>query len=107
MAKRYVDVLYAAKAEVMKGLKKPLVLGKIDRALAGARDSYEDKKLDKAEAIEALYARLGVGDTSVLQSIVDAEMDIEELEKQQAVIAKVGKKLYGPAPKVEVEPDEE
>ncbi len=76
------DKLYAASEEVMKGMKKPLVKNKVQRALDGAADSLEGQKIDIQESIDKAMASLAQGNTEAITGLIDARRDLAEVEIQ-------------------------
>ena len=74
------DKLYGASEEVSKGIKKPFVLNKVKRALDGAADSYESDKIDAQEQIDDLMGDLANGDTEVIDDLIEARLELSEIE---------------------------
>lgn len=80
---RLFDKLYAATEEATKKLKKPFVEKKVMRALDGAVDSYDQEAIDVQEKIDGLMAKLANGNTEVIKALVEAELELEEIELQK------------------------
>jgi hypothetical protein len=97
MAKTFFDMVYGATADAKKAMKKPFVKNKVNRALDGAADSYEQEKIDVQECIDSLYDQLINGDTSAIDSLIEAELALVELDTQAAVAKQIKEKLASPA----------
>jgi FixJ family two-component response regulator len=83
------DKLYAATEEGMKVIKKPFIHNKVNRAIAGAIDSYESNKIDVQEDIDKLTAKLVNGETDVIGNLIELRLTLAEIDLQSAEIAKV------------------
>ena len=87
------DKLYAATEEGMKVVKKPFVQNKVNRALAGAADSYESEKIDVQEKIDALTAKLVNGNTEVIGELIELRLTLAEIDLQAAEAGKIKAEL--------------
>ena len=70
----------------------------VNRALDGAADSYEQEKIDIQGTIAELYDLLIGGDTDVIDSLIEAELQLVELDAQAAIAKAIKAKLAAPAP---------
>jgi len=87
------DKLYAASEEVTKGIKKPFVQNKVNRALDGAADSYESQKIDTQEKIDDLTAKFANGETGVISDLISLRLDLTEIDVQEAEVKKIKAEL--------------
>jgi len=87
------DKLYAATEEGMKVVKKPFVQNKVNRALAGAADSYESEKIDVQEKIDALTAKLVNGNTEVIGDLIELRLTLAEIDLQSTEAGKIKAEL--------------
>jgi len=93
----FFDKVYGATADVKKAMKKPFIKNKVNRALDGAADSYEQEKIDIQGNIAELYDRIISGDTDVIDSLIEAELQLVELDAQAAIAKRIKEKLAAPA----------
>jgi hypothetical protein len=93
MAKTLFDKLYDVTEDDVKAEKKPLIQAKILRALDGARDSYEDQKIDTQNEINELTRALVQGEIDAIQDLVDLKTTLLEVQMQLAAVVELKAEL--------------
>ena len=88
------DKLYAITEEAGKALKKPFVRNKVQRALAGAADSYESEKIDTQEKIDKLLGEVANGATDKIGNLIEARLTLKEIDAQAAEALAVKAELF-------------
>lgn len=100
MAKKFIDTLVSAAGKVTLATKRPFIVRKIERAVAGAGDSLEMQIAEKEENEMKLLAALGTGedlDTTIKQYLENG-IALERAKNMFRIQAELKSKLEGDTP---------
>lgn len=80
MSKLTFSALYSASKEVLKGLKKPIVESRNQRAVASAIDSATEQRMEAEEALEKELQVITEGKVINVNRVLELRAIIKECE---------------------------